>query len=96
MKSCASCKVGAIFSVSSNEYLLTTTNVPLFLETETPNLIKLFLIEFKLEQISYILNADLQQILFGFAVLENDVITSGDFGYLTMVAGIGLIPALIF
>ena len=54
-----------------------------------------FLIEFKLEQISYILNSDFRQILFGFSISSGKVITSGDFGYLTMVAGIGLAPALI-
>ncbi len=54
-----------------------------------------FLIDYKYEQISYILDADIQHILFGFSVLDNQVITSGDFGYLTMIAGIGLIPALI-
>ena len=54
-----------------------------------------FLIEFKLEQIFYILDADLRYILFGFSILDNKVMTSGDFGYLTMIAAIGLVPAFI-
>ena len=33
--------------------------------------------------------------IFGFSILDNMVITSGDFGYLTLVAGIGLIPSLV-
>jgi len=55
----------------------------------------LFLIDYKYEQISYILNTDIWHILFGFSILDNKVITSGDFGYLTMLAAIGLIPSLI-
>jgi hypothetical protein len=54
-----------------------------------------FLIDYKYEQIGNILDADIQYILFGFSILDNKVMTSGDFGYLTMIAGIGLIPALI-
>ena len=54
-----------------------------------------FLIDYKLEQLAYIFDADLRYILFGFTVLDNKVITSGDFGYLTMVAAIGLVPSLI-
>ena len=54
-----------------------------------------FLIDLKYEQISYILDTDIWHILFGFSILDNTVITSGDFGYLTMVAGIGLIPSLV-
>ena len=55
----------------------------------------LFIADYKYEQISYIFDADLRYILFGFSILDNKVITSGDFGYLTMISGIGLIPALI-
>ena len=54
-----------------------------------------YLIDDKYKQISYILDADIQHILFGFSILENRVLTSGDFGYLTMIAGVGLVPALI-
>ncbi len=54
-----------------------------------------FLLDDKYEQITYIFDADIWHILFGFSVLDNLVITSGDFGYLTMIAGIGIIPALI-
>lgn len=54
-----------------------------------------FLVNFKLEQISYMLDTNFMDILFGFSLLNNQVITSGDFGYGTMVFGIGLGPALI-
>ena len=55
----------------------------------------LFLVDFKYNQILDVLNADMWHILFGFSILDNKVITSGDFGYLTMVVAIGLIPSLM-
>ena len=54
-----------------------------------------FLLNYKLSQINWILDADLRQIFFGFSILEDTVITSGDFGYLLMIAAIGLIPSIL-
>lgn len=54
-----------------------------------------FIVNYKLSQINWIFDADLRQIFFGFSILEDTVITSGDFGYLLMIAGIGLIPSLL-
>ena len=39
--------------------------------------------------------SDPVRILFGSTILDNRVLTSGDFGYLTMMLSIGLVPALI-
>ena len=54
-----------------------------------------FLVNFKLEQISFMLKTDFKDIFFGFSLLNNEVITSGDFGYGTMIFGIGIAPSLI-
>jgi hypothetical protein len=55
----------------------------------------LFLYEFKLEQISSILNGDNRDVIFGHALLNDEVLTSGDFGYATMIFAIGVIPSLM-
>ena len=54
-----------------------------------------FLLEYKLGQMAFLFDADQRHIMFGFAILDNVVLTSGDFGYLIIVAAIGMIPALI-
>lgn len=53
-----------------------------------------YLIQLKTGQISAIfLNSD--SLLLGISVLDGSSLTSGDFGYLIMIAAIGLIPSLL-
>jgi|TARA_B110000008_G_C16925786_1_gene546657 hypothetical protein len=53
-----------------------------------------FIWNFKLEQLAFMLDTDYRDILLGFSLRDNAVVTSGDFGYGTMLLGVGLGPAL--
>jgi hypothetical protein len=54
-----------------------------------------FLIDLKYSQVVIFLESDIYHILFGYSIMENMVITSGDFGYLKMFFGLGVIPSFV-
>jgi glycosyltransferase involved in cell wall biosynthesis len=54
-----------------------------------------YLIDDKFIQFNYFINGDLGRILFGSSILDDRVLTSGDFGILTIFYAIGLFPAMI-
>jgi hypothetical protein len=54
----------------------------------------LFLIDLKIDQAAFIYDSNFNDLLFGFSILDNVAITSGDFGYLTMIVAIGILPSM--